>query len=137
MSGPASAAPVLANGLQVQLLSESNSLLREENQRNMAAAAEHAQQAKALQEALGPLQAQVRERDALAAAQAQEVAAAQAESARWQQRVAQLLEKYKAIDLDEHRRVQAQLQEAQVRGPLPMASPAGWPVRLTPTPFKA
>jgi len=47
------------------------------------------------------------------AAQAGEVAAAHEESgALTQQRVGQLLEKSKAIDLDEHRRVQAQLTES-------------------------
>ncbi|CAI7858225.1 unnamed protein product, partial [Closterium sp. NIES-53] len=103
-------AALKAQVAQVNLLRESNAMLRDESQRNFADAGEWREKARQAQQQVGPLQAAVQRREAEVAAGKREVESAREEVGRWQRRVQQLLEKYKAIDVEEYQRLQDQLQ---------------------------
>ncbi|CAI5504033.1 unnamed protein product, partial [Closterium sp. Naga37s-1] len=103
-------AALKAQVAQVNLLRESNAMLRDESQRNFADAGEWREKARQAQQQVGPLQAAVQRREAEVAAGKREVESAREEAGRWQRRVQQLLEKYKAIDVEEYQRLQDQLQ---------------------------
>ncbi|CAI5462690.1 unnamed protein product, partial [Closterium sp. Yama58-4] len=108
-------AALKAQVAQVNLLRESNAMLRDESQRNFADAGEWREKARQALQQVGPLQAAVQKREAEVAAGRREVESAREEAGRWQRRVQQLLEKYKAIDVEEYQRLQDQLQVKDVR----------------------
>ncbi|CAI5506783.1 unnamed protein product, partial [Closterium sp. Naga37s-1] len=109
-------AALKAQVAQVNLLRESNAMLRDESQRNFADAGEWREKARQAQQQVGPLQAAVQRREAEVAAGKREVESAREEVGRWQRRVQQLLEKYKAIDVEEYQRLQDQLQVKECFG---------------------
>eukprot|EP00850_Spirogloea_muscicola_P012823 SM000084S23159 [mRNA] locus=s84:398777:416839:+ [translate_table: standard] len=98
---------------QVNLLRESNAMLREENRRSFEDSRTWREKLRKLQDEQAPLQAKVREKQVELEASGREIETYKAEAHRWQTRVNQLLEKYKAVDLDEYQRVQSELDESK------------------------
>eukprot|EP00850_Spirogloea_muscicola_P002409 SM000009S23538 [mRNA] locus=s9:661826:679755:+ [translate_table: standard] len=97
---------------QVNLLRESNAMLREENRRSFEDSRTWREKLRKLQDEQAPLHAKVREKQVELEASGKEIETYKAEAHRWQTRVNQLLEKYKAVDLDEYQRVQSELDES-------------------------
>eukprot|EP00850_Spirogloea_muscicola_P009225 SM000051S17585 [mRNA] locus=s51:507828:525769:- [translate_table: standard] len=98
---------------QVNLLRESNAMLREENRRSFEDSRTWREKLRKLQDEQAPLHAKVREKQVELEASGKEIETYKAEAHRWQTRVNQLLEKYKAVDLDEYQRVQSELDESK------------------------
>ncbi|KAJ7568540.1 hypothetical protein O6H91_01G036800 [Diphasiastrum complanatum] len=100
---------------EMNLLRESNAQLREENRRNFEDSRESRENARKAQEELEPLRRSIREKEIELEAAGSELDTQKAEIQRWQTRVSQLLEKYKAIDVEDHHRTRKELSETQER----------------------
>ncbi|KAL3677732.1 hypothetical protein R1sor_020688 [Riccia sorocarpa] len=98
---------------ELNLLRESNTQLREENRRNFEDARESREKMRLAVLDLEPLQTQLKEKEIELESAGKELEMQKAETQRWQSRVSQLLEKYKAIDVDEYQRVKTEIEELQ------------------------
>ncbi|BBN02351.1 nucleoprotein TPR [Marchantia polymorpha subsp. ruderalis] len=99
---------------ELNLLRESNSQLREENRRNFEDSRESREKARLAYIELEPLQKRLKEKEVELESSAKELEMQRAETQRWQNRVTQLLEKYKTIDVDDYQRVKSEREELQV-----------------------
>ncbi|CAM6117186.1 unnamed protein product [Calypogeia fissa] len=98
---------------EINLLRESNAQLREENRRNFEDSRESREKVRQANAELEPIQQQLREKEVELDAAGKELEMLRAENQRWQNRVSQILEKYKAIDVDDYERVKQELAELQ------------------------
>ena len=71
--------------------------------------------AEQLSSEVGPLRAALSAQQADSESARREAESARKEAGRWQQRVQQLLDKYKAIDVEEYQRLQDELMRVKVR----------------------
>lgn len=100
---------------ELNLLRESNAELREENKKSFEDCKEWREKTREAQAELEPLRKRLREKEVDLEASARTLESQKAQTQRWEKRVTQLLEKYKAVDLDEHQRVKNELAAVQDR----------------------
>ncbi|GBG81739.1 hypothetical protein CBR_g33917 [Chara braunii] len=94
---------------QLNLLRESNATLREENERNFREAKEWRDKAQKALAETDPLRGLLKEKDAELEAARKETLKIKEEVTLWQNRVKQLLEKYKSVDMEEYKQMRAEL----------------------------
>ncbi|KAG0605722.1 hypothetical protein M758_9G082700 [Ceratodon purpureus] len=111
---------------ELNLLRESNAELREENTKSFQDCKlsvfyagircnEWREKTREAQTEYEPLRKRLREKEVDLEASARTLESQKAQTQRWERRVTQLLEKYKAVDLDEHQRVKNELAAVQDR----------------------
>uniref|UniRef100_A0A7I4FVD3 Nucleoprotein TPR/MLP1 domain-containing protein n=1 Tax=Physcomitrium patens TaxID=3218 RepID=A0A7I4FVD3_PHYPA len=100
---------------ELNLLRESNAELREENKKSFEDCREWREKARVAQSELEPLRKRLREKEVDLEASARTLESQKAQTQRWERRVSQLLDKYKAVDLEEYQRVKNELSAIQDR----------------------
>lgn len=98
---------------EMTLLRESNDQLRLENKRNFEECQVLHERLQRGQEEVESLRKLLRDREVELEATSKTVELQKAEISRWENRVSQLLQKYKTIDVEDYQRVQAELASSQ------------------------
>jgi nucleoprotein TPR len=98
---------------ELNLLRESNAELREENRRNFEDCREWRDKAREAQAELEPVRKLLREKEVELEASGRTLDIHKQETLRWEKRVKQLLEKYRAVDVDDYQRVKDELAAIQ------------------------
>ncbi|CAK9875904.1 unnamed protein product [Sphagnum jensenii] len=98
---------------ELNLLRESNAELREENRTNFEDCREWRDKAREAQAELEPVRKLLREKEVELEASGRTLDIHKQETLRWEKRVKQLLEKYRAVDVDDYQRVKDELAAIQ------------------------
>jgi nucleoprotein TPR len=90
---------------QLNLLRESNIMLRDENERNLKRASQWEERAVALENSISPLLEAKKEMSSQIEALSEQKAALESDIAGWRARVQQLLDRHQKVDPEEHKKL--------------------------------